>query len=280
MGKKAAAVLLFVVLLLAGGTICIKPMCADVVKRAFLSRAVALRANEVLWDWYSDEELDRAIRIQKMIMDHKQLNLIAAKYLDALADYQGAGRDFREPDISGSLEKMNESVLRELESEFGEKMTQEGRTAFLKELYETEQEAVDRLNELPFYIGNFGEPARLALRFYRVWTSRLFFLALMALAAGLGFYTFRREEEITKWLMRTAVFLLADGAVLGIVLPMAIRAVSYRISNRVIGRAEMLDTSALLYTGIIYMLLAVGMMLAGRIIITKERKGIQEYGEG
>lgn len=274
MGKKAAAVLLGIILLLAGGTICIKPICADVVKRAFLARAVAFRANEVLWNWYPDEDTDKALKIQTMIMEHRQLNRIAVKYLNALAEYRSSGRDFREPDVSGNLKKMNESVLDRLESEFGGKMTQEGRTALLNELYEIEQEAIDRLNELPVFIRNFGEPAWLALGFYQAWTSRLFFLALAVTAAWLCFYTFRREEQKGKWLQRMAIVLLIDGAALGLVLPAMIRAVSYRVTNRMIGRAEMLDTSAPLYTGLAFALLAAGMLLARKIIITKEGEGI------
>lgn len=265
MGKRILTVLLGAILLFAGLVICVRPVCARVIHEAFLGRAVALRANDVIWNWYSDEDLDWAIGLQERVTAHRQLDRVAGKYLDALADYyrsekNGTEGNFQEPDVSENLKALNEDMIQELEDKYKTGLSEIGRASLAEELYEVELPVIDTLNELPFFIRSFSWQGWMALGFYAFLTSWQLFLGLAASLGALGFWIYRLERDRARWSYHMGVLLMTDGAILGILVPLFVRSVSYRITNRLIGRSWMIDTSAFLYTGILFVLVGAALL--------------------
>lgn len=262
MSRKIAAVLLGLFLLLAGITVCIRPICARVVHEAFLGRAVALRANDVIWDWYEDEDIDWAVELQEKVTGHKELDRAAAKYLDALAVYRRAEGNFREPDIRENLDRLNQDIARELEIKFRTELKAAERTMFLEELYEAESEVIEILSELPYFIRNFGSPAWMALGLYAILTSwSLRFLLLLILAALILWIYWMNRGKGAECLRHMAFPFLADGVILGLLLPALVRTVSYTVTNRLIGRAWAIDTFAFVYAGAVLVLIGGALLL-------------------
>ena len=89
-----------------------------------------------------------------------------------------------------------------------------------------------------------------ALGLYGVLTSWQFFALLALFLLGLGFWMYRAEREKEELLRHGAIPFLVDGVILGVLIPAFIRTVSLSVTNRLIGRAWYIDTSAFLYTGI------------------------------
>lgn len=268
MSRKISAVLFGLFLFLLGIVVCVKPTCARVVHEAFLGRAVALRANDAIWEWYPDvdENLDWAIQLQEKVTDHRQLDRIAAKYLDALADYyQVEERNlegiFEDPDVSENLEALNQDIIKELETKFGPVLNTAEKERFWEELYEAEYPVVEILNELPYFIRNFGDLAWTALGLYAVLTSLSLPLVLVLILAALGFWMYRGEKQKIKWLLHMAILFLADGVVIGVFLPFFVRSVSYGLTNRLIGRAWAIDMFAFWYMGILFLLAGAVLLL-------------------
>lgn len=250
MSRKIPAVLLGIFLLITGAVICIKPVCGRVIHEAFLGRAVALRANDVIWKWCPDMELNEAVVFQDMVQGHRQLDRAASKYLDALVKYRWSGDSFEAPDIRGNLGILNRDIVRRAESESGTELSADRRELFMEELYEAEYPVIEILNELPYYIRNFGALAWMALGLYGILTSWQFLGLMILFLLGLGFWMYRAEGEKTDLLRQTGILFLTDGVILGILVPAFIRAVSLPVTNRLIGRAWEIDTSAILYRGI------------------------------
>lgn len=250
MSRKIAAVLFGIFLLITGAAVCIKPTCARVVHEAFLGRTVALRANDVIWEWYPELDIDKGVELQEMVQGHGQLDCVAAEYLDALAKYRRMGEAFEAPDIRENLNALNRDIVRETASESGGELSADAQEQFMEELYKAEYPVIEILDELPYYIRNFGVLAWTALGLYGVLTSWQFLALLALFLLGLGFWMYRAEREKADLLRHGAIPFLADGVILGVLIPAFIRTVSLFITNRLIGRAWYINTSAFLHTGI------------------------------
>lgn len=263
LGRVALAGLFGLFLFAAGILVCIKPICSRAIHEAFLGRSVALRVNDVIWMWMNGDDIDCAVEIQEKVEEHAQLERIAAKYLDALADFSGSDKVFVSLDISGELAVLNEDIIRMLESERGQKLGEEQRQSVIRGLEGEEAQVIGILDDLPYFIGNFGEPARLAIRLYRILTSRMLLAAVALVLVFLGVWMYRAQERKGAMLWHMAVPFLVDGGMLGVILPMVIGRIGMQITNRVLGRAGEVDVSPMRYAGCLFVGIAFVLILAG-----------------
>lgn len=261
-GRIVSALLFGVILLMMGTAICVKPVCSRVIHQAFLGRSVALRANDVIWKWFETDDIDKAIQIQERIENHAKLERIAAKYLSALADFSGEAGMFEKPDVNAELTALNEDVIQMLESELEQEIEGVKRQSVIRELEKAESQVIEILDEMPYLIGNFGTPARFAIRLYGILTSwqLLGGMALILLLLEVWMYGAQGRKAEMLWYM--AIAFLVDGGMLGVILPMGIGRIGIHITSRVLGRASEIDVAPLRHMGLLFAGVAIALALA------------------
>ena len=118
MGKVLIAFLCLSIFLI-GFLLCIKPVSSTVIRQAFIDDAVRLRVNDVIYNEYPDIEIDSAMTIDDVVRSSSQLDLIVAKYLDALVKVVDNEEDFIILNTSKNFEEMNWEIIHTLEEELG-----------------------------------------------------------------------------------------------------------------------------------------------------------------
>ncbi len=266
MSKSKALSFLFTFLLLLSGLLfCIRPVCADLIREAYIGRAVALRMNDVIFAHFPDMDIEAGIAIQEKMERHRQLNRMTAAYLDAVADCVGSGAAWSSPDVSEAFEKLSQDVILALQQEGGCVISPELEAQLLTEFREKQGAVLSILEELPSLPDRFGRPARAALILYRFLTSVPFTAAVLFLTAAIGILLYFRRKENAEWIKSFAAAGLADGIVLAILLPLLIQAVTLPLTNRVLGRSMFIDVSAFRLSGTV-LLLAGGLLAAFRLL--------------
>lgn len=266
MKKTNALSFLFALLLLLSGLLfCIRPVCAGLVREAFIGRAVALRMNDVIFQYFPDMDIEAGIAIQETMEQHRQLDRITADYLDALADCGGSAEAWRSPDVSKAFEKLSQDVILALQQKGGCAISPELETQLLTQFREKQAAVLSILEELPYLTGLFRGPAGAALTLYRILTSVPFAAAVLLLTAGTGALLYVRRKENAEWVKSLAAASLADGVILAVLLPLLLQTVTLPLTNRVLGRSMFIDASAFRLAGVI-LLLAGGLLLSFRLL--------------
>ena len=198
MGKVLIAFLCLSIFLI-GFLLCIKPVSSTVIRQAFIDDAVRLRVNDVIYNEYPDIEIDSAMTIDEVVRSSPQLDLIVAKYLDALVKVVDNEEDFMILSTSKNFEEMNWEIIHTLEEEFGHEITESKQEKIMYGLKNAERQVTDILADLPNYIENFGSLALTAVKLYGILTSKLLLVTLVLITVGLGIALyFVRKQKIGR----------------------------------------------------------------------------------
>ena len=201
-GKVLTAFLCLSIFLI-GLLLCIKPVSVNVIRQAFIDDAVRFRVNDVIYDEYPDLEIDSLIVIDEEVGNSPQLNLVVAKYLDALGKFIGDGEEFISSSTSKNFEEMNLEIIHTLEDELGYEIIETKQEEIMYGLNNVELQVTGILADLPYYIGNFGSLALTAIKFYGILTSKLLLVTMILLTGGLGsciiFYTKTEAEMVANY---------------------------------------------------------------------------------
>ena len=175
------SLLLALVLMLGGISLCLKPICAKLIRDNGIGRAVALRINDVLYEHFPQTiSIDNAAEIQNRMEKHPALAKISVKYLDAFANGTFSA-EF--PDTSAEYDVFNEEILDDLETALGFPLDLSVRQTMEQELREKEAVVADMLFSLfSSFDRHFGRFASIALRLYGSYTSLPFRIALALIA--------------------------------------------------------------------------------------------------
>lgn len=276
MGKVLTAFLCLFIFLI-GFLLCIKPVSSTVIRQAFIDDAVRLRVNDVIYDAYPDMEIDSLIVIDEVVRNSSQLDLIVAKYLDALVKFVDNGADFMVPSTNKNFEEMNREIIHTLEEELDNEIIETKREKIMYGLNNVEWQVTDILVGLPNYIGNFGSLAITAVKLYGILTSKLLLITLVLLTTGFGISLYFIRKQKHKWLQIIGIISIIDGTILGVGIPAIINFLNYHITNRLLGRSMNIDTSSFTTVGVIFIFLGIVICLS-RIayikIVTDHSKGV------
>ncbi len=261
MGKVLIAFLCLSIFLI-GFLLCIKPVSSTVIRQAFIDDAVRLRVNDVIYNEYPDIEIDSAMTIDDVVRSSSQLDLIVAKYLDALVKVVDNEEDFIILNTSKNFEEMNWEIIHTLEEELGIEITEVKQEKIMYGLNNVERQVTDILADIPNYIGNFGSLALTTVKLYGILTSKLLLtiLALITIGLGIALYFVRKQKH--KWLQIIGVVAIIDGIILCVGVPAIINSLNYRITNRLLGRSMNIDTSSFITVGVILIFLGIVICLS------------------
>ncbi len=250
------SLLLALVLMLGGISLCLKPICAKLIRDNGIGRAVALRINDVLYEHFPQTiSIDNATEIQNRMEKHPALAKISVKYLDAFANGTFSA-EF--PDTSAEYDVFNEEILDDLETALGFPLDLSVRQTMEQELQEKEAVVADMLFSLfSSFDRHFGRFASIALRLYGSYTSLPFRIALALIALLLIWLLWKKEGP--SCLKAIGVCCIADGLILAAFLPFLLFIAAYTLTNRLIGRTAEIPVFPLFIAGGLF--LAAGLLL-------------------
>ena len=249
------SLLLALVLMLGGISLCLKPICAKLIRDNGIGRAVALRINDVLYEHFPQTiSIDNATEIQNRMEKHPALAKISVKYLDAFANGTFSA-EF--PDTSAEYDVFNEEILDDLETALGFPLDLSVRQTMEQELQEKEAVVADMLFSLSSFDRHFGRFASIALRLYGSYTSLPFRIALALIALLLIRLLWKKEGP--SCLKAIGVCCIADGLILAAFLPFLLFITAYTLTNRLIGRTAEVPVFPLFIAGGLF--LAAGLLL-------------------
>ena len=250
------SLLLALVLMLGGISLCLKPICAKLIRDNGIGRAVALRINDVLYEHFPQAiSIDNAAEIQNRMEKHPALAKISVKYLDAFANGTFSA-EF--PDTSAEYDVFNEEILDDLETALGFPLDLSVRQTMEQELQEKEAVVADMLFSLfSSFDRHFGRFASIALRLYGSYTSLPFRIALALIAFLLIWLLWKKEGP--SCLKAIGVCCIADGLILAAFLPFLLFITAYTLTNRLIGRTTEIPVFPLFIAGGLF--LVAGLLL-------------------
>lgn len=260
---KVMTVLFSISILFLGMILCVRPVCGSTISRVFIEDAVNHRVFDVVYEKFPDISTDQLNAIDEVLRKSPELEKMASKYLDATAESINDIGEFKIPDTNENFNKLNQLVIQEVEHETGIQMGEEEQGKFKDQLELVEQDVQGILQEIPFFIQNFGSYANIALKLYGLLTSKIILAVSILITIIFGAALIYTRNK--NWMKRMGLVAIIDGVILGIFIPIMINQIGYIITNRLLGRSSKIETISLFITGSV-------LIVAGSLLLLVDLK--------
>ena len=245
--EKVTAVLFGISILFLGMLLCVKPVCGSTISKVFIEDAVIHRVFDVVYEKFPDISTEQLDSIDKALKKSPELEKMASKYLDATAESINDTGEFNIPDTNENFNKLNQLVIQAVEQETGIQMEESEQGEFTDQLELVEQDVQEILQEIPFFIQNFGIYANIALKLYGLLTSKILLAIVILINGILGAILINTSKQ--KWIKTMGIIGIIDGVVLGFFIPLFIKWIGFALTNRLLGRTSELEVMSLYITG-------------------------------
>jgi len=255
---------------------------AEAVAENAVGRAIVFRMNDVIYEYYSDCNLDTAARLQEKMISTPAVTGITAKYLDAATEANvlwNKEASYQAPDVSWERDRLLKESLRIISGMLGDEHTDD--PEFQRALAAEIDEGIESLT---LYTGNLAGDSylirkysllRAAAALYCLAVHPVFILVMAAAVVLLLGYGIKAGSRITakphvmvngksQALCAMGKMLVILGVIEGFIMSAFIRLFCHFFSNRFLGRT--IDMEIHYFAGFGCILLAAGLLLilAGR----------------
>lgn len=261
--KKCLAIIFDIILCLAAVTfvVCIwmKPVCTDLVKDAYVEKSVKSKVLDVVNKVATNVSDDDMSKIEDAVSDSKVLDDITAKYLDSIA---GAGElAVTQTEINQYVDELTNENMNIIEEKTGYAITENEKNALKNEMNSKSSQILENLNNGVEQVTSQMTPKQKSiLKLYSVLNSNILHFGLIILMIVLAVAIILLRWRKTKWLLNIGLSAICAGAITGGFLPMCVIALSYKITNRILGSSMDIPVDILYLYG--------GVMAIGGIVLT------------
>lgn len=246
---------LFAILLAFFGLIlslllCIRPVCVTTIHDVLIADAVKSRVLDAVYKILPDLSADQLQVIAGAVKDNKALDSFTGDYLDALAEAAAKHTAFDPPDTKSYSRFMTKNVIHTIQVKLAVPLTGT-MSAQLEAEIEKSADNINRIlsGGMTLILNLGGQTITQILTLYNIATSlwiKLVFGALLLIASVFVILSGLRQM---RWMKTAGICALIIGFLTGAAAPGVLHLISWRLTNRLLGRTADINVYPLYYAG-------------------------------
>lgn len=242
---------------------------AEVISREQVGRAVVLRMNDVIYQYYNNIDLDISVRMQKEMISNPVFTRITIKKINEAIHTLAFNKLYAPIETTEEAERIVSDTISIINTNFGDAYTKDPsfKDALLSEVQ-------DGINALSYYTNNITSSSYIITRYpfirfflilYSFTVSPIGIIILICIILCLLLYEMKTDDKVTV-IKSVSIDFIFTGIIEGILMSAAIKFFSISLASNILGRAMQLRIHYFAITGII--LLIAGILL--QIIVNKK----------